>query len=404
MLATSSNVSPLPSQRHLFRLPDDLAYLNCAYMAPMLAAVEEAGIAGIRRRRVPSSIGPDDFFSESDRLRELFARLLGSGAEASRVAIVPAVSYALATVAQNLAPTVTPGQHVVVAHEQFPSNVYCWRRLAQEKGLEVVTVSPPQDPARRAAGWSERLLDAIGPETAIVALPHVHWADGTRFDLVAIGRRAREVGAALVLDVTQSLGALPLPVGDIRPDALVAAGYKWLLGPYGIGMAWYGERFDGGRPLEENWIARRGSRDFSGLVDYEDQHAPGAVRYDVGERSNPVLLPMMLSALEQVLEWTPERIQATTAALTIGGGGGGAGFVERARELGCRIEGPEGRGHHLFGVRLPAGTDRNRLQAELARRQISVSLRGDAVRVAPHVYNRRDEMDALAEALAAAGR
>lgn len=370
-------------------------------MAPLLAAVEDAGIAGIRRRRAPSTIRPDDFFAESDRLRELFARLLGDPRHASRVAIVPAVSYALATVAENLAPTVSAGQRIVLAHEQFPSNVYCWRRIAQEKGLEVVTVAPPEDPARRTAGWSERLVNAIVPETAIVALPHVHWADGTRFDLVAIGERARQVGAALVLDVTQSLGALPLPFEAIRPDALVAAGYKWLLGPYGIGMAWYGERFDGGRPLEENWIARRGSRDFSGLVDYEDHHAPGAVRYDVGERSNPVLLPMMLAALEQVLAWTPEHIQATTAAL-------GGGFVERVRELGCRVDdAPESRGHHLFGVRLPrlpTGTGRDRLQEELERRRISVSLRGDAVRVAPHVYNRTDEMDALAEALATAVR
>jgi selenocysteine lyase/cysteine desulfurase len=395
MLATAHDVSPLPCQRDLFRLPDDLRYLNCAYMAPMLAAVEDAGIAGIRRRRAPSQIGPDDFFSESDTLRQLFARLLGRGAEASRVAIVPSVSYALATVAENLAPIVERGQRIVLAHEQFPSNVYAWRRLADEEGLDVVTLRPPEELDRRAAGWSERLVDAIGPGTAVVALPHVHWADGTRFDLVAIGERARQVGAALVLDVTQSLGALPLPFAEIRPDALVAAGYKWLLGPYGIGMAWYGERFDGGRPLEENWIARRGSRDFSGLVDYEDHHAPGAVRYDVGERSNPVLLPMMIAALEQVLAWTPERIQATTAALTAGG----TGFVERARELGCRVEGPEGRGHHLFGVRLPEGTDRQRLQEELTRRQISVSLRGDAVRVAPHVYNRTDELDALAEAL-----
>ena len=391
---TIAPTEPLTCQRHLFQLPEEATYLNCAYMGPLLRSVEEAGLAGIRRKRLPSGIGPDDFFRESDHLRRLFARLLGLPEESGtrRVAIVPAVSYGLATVAANL--PLEPGQRIVLAHEQFPSNVYIWTRLAAERECEVVTVAPPDVAPGDGRGrlWSERLLEAIGPETGLVALPHVHWADGTRFDLARLGARCRAVGAALVLDATQSLGALPLPMDQVQPDAVVAAGYKWLLGPYGIGCAWLGPRFDGGRPLEENWIARRGSRDFARLVDYADGHAPGMARHDVGERSNPILLPMMITALEQVLAWRPERIQDYTAAL-------GAGFVETARELGCRIEDAAWRGAHLFGVRLPQGTDPERLRAALDRRRISVSLRGDAVRVAPHLYNRTADLDALAEAL-----
>jgi len=124
----------------------------------------------------------------------------------------------------------------------------------------------------------------------------VHWTDGTRFDLVAIGRAARRVGAAFVVDGTQSVGALPFDVREIQPDALVCAGYKWLLGPYAMGAAYFGPRYDAGDPIEENWITRRGSDDFQRLVAYQDEYAPGAIRYDVGERSNFILLPMFIAA------------------------------------------------------------------------------------------------------------
>jgi selenocysteine lyase/cysteine desulfurase len=66
---------------------------------------------------------------------------------------------------------------------------------------------------------------------------HVHWSDGSRFDPAEIGARARAVGAALIIDGTQSVGALPFDVRALFPDALICAGYKWLMGPYGIGLA-----------------------------------------------------------------------------------------------------------------------------------------------------------------------
>ena len=133
---------------------------------------------------------------------------------------------------------------------------------------------------QRARKWNERVLEAIGDDTAIVALCQVHWTDGTLFDLEEVGTRCREVGAALVVDGTQSVGALPFDVGRIRPDALVCAGYKWLMGPYSIGAAYFGPRFDGGTPLEEAWLAREGSDDFPRLVDYTDTYRPGAARYE----------------------------------------------------------------------------------------------------------------------------
>lgn len=373
----------LTCRRAQFSIPGDVHYLNCAYMGPLPLAVQEAGIAGLRRKAVPTGIAPSDFFEDAERARGLFAGLIGAP-DPARVALVPAVSYGAAIVASNLRPR--RGGRVVMLDGQFPSNVYAWRSLADREGLEVVTVKPPAHGPRGDA-WNRALLDAIDERTVLVALPQVHWTDGTRFDLAAAGRAARAHDAVFVVDATQSIGALPFDVAAFGADAVFCAGYKWLLGPYGMGFTWLGPRFDDAAPLEETWIGRGGSEDFRGLVNYREDYQPGAARFDVGERSNFILLPMLVAALELITEWSPARIQAYCARLM-------RPAIDAARELGFDVE-PDGwRSAHLFGLRTPDGLDNTVLQAALAERGVFVSLRGSAVRVSPNVYN--DERDATA--------
>ena len=380
----------LTCQKSRFSLPDDEHYLNCAYMSPLSAAVEAAGIAGVARKRVPSRLSTADFFTEASRARELFARLVNAP-DPSRIAIIPAASYGLAIAARNL--PVAAGQNIVVTHEQFPANVHAWRKVAGTRDVELRTVHPPDAADGRGRGWNTRVLEAIDAGTAIVALGHVHWTDGTKFDLEAIGARAREVGAAPVIDGTQSVGALPFDVAAIQPDALICATYKWLMGPYSLGFAYLGPRFDDGEPLEETWIGRAGSEHFKDLVNYRDDYQPGAVRYDVGERTNFALMPMAIAALEQVLDWQPTRIQDYCASLT-------GDLMARVGALGYRVEDAAYRGAHLFGLRAPAGTDITAIGDRLRQRRVHVSLRGSAIRVSPHVYNDARDVDALVAALA----
>ena len=358
-------------------------------MSPISTAVEAAGVAGVARKRAPSRLTPNDFFTEAARARALFARLVNVG-DASRIAIIPAASYGLAIAARNL--PAARGQNIVVTHEQFPANVHVWRKLASVRGVEMRVVHPPDVVDGRGRGWNSRVLDAIDARTAIVAIGHVHWTDGTRFDLEAIGAQARHVGAALVVDGTQSVGAMPFDVARIQPDALVVATYKWLMGPYSMGFAYLGPRFDGGEPLEETWSGRAGSENFKELVHYRDDYQPGAIRYDVGERTNFALMPMAIAALEQVLEWQPARVQEYCTTLT-------APLFDRVRALGYTVEDAAYRGAHLFGLRAPAGTDIVAIGDTLRARKVHVSLRGSAIRVAPHVYNDARDVDALLAAL-----
>lgn len=380
---------PPACREDAFSLPPERHYLNCAYMSPLARRVEEAGRAGLRRLRDPTRVAPDDFFESSDELRRLFARLVGIE-EWSRVAIVPSVSYGVAVAAGNL--RVESGQNLVLAEGQFPSNVYAWRRLARERELEVRTVGPGPDDGEGAAGrgerWNRRLLRAIDDATAAAALPHVHWTDGTLFDLEAVGHRCREAGAALVIDGTQSVGALPFDVGRIRPDALVCAGYKWLLGPYTIGAAYLGPRFDDAVPLEETWLGREGSEDFGRLVDYEEDYQPGAIRHDMGERSNPITVPMQNAGLRLLLDWGVPRIQEYCRRLT-------EPLAREAEALGLEVEESPWRASHLFGLRLPEEARPAALAEELKDEGVVVSVRGDALRVSPHLYNDERDVEAL---------
>ncbi len=378
----------LESQEHLFSLPADLHYLNCAYMSPLPKPVMEAGIAGLRRKCDPSTIAQEDFFLDCYEIRRRFARLVNIP-DPRTVAIIPSASYGLAIVARNS--PVRGDQNIVTAADQFPSNVYAWRRIAEDTGAELRVVSPPESDDRSAA-WSDSLLEAIDRSTAIVALGHIHWTDGTLIDLERIGAHAREVGAAFIVDGTQSVGALPFDVQELKPDALVCPAYKWLLGPYGIGVAYYGARYADGVPLEETWIGRTGSEDFRRLVDYQDTYRPGAIRYDAGESSNFAHAPMLKTALGMILEWGVEEIQRYCGSLV-------APLAHAVRGRGWTIDEEANRAGHVLGIRMPPTFNTSRLKEALDEHNVSVSLRGDSIRISPHVYNDAEDIDALIAAL-----
>ena len=373
----------IPSQRHLFDIPEHVTYLNCAYLSPLLRHAAAAGERGVRQKLRPWEITAEHFFVGAQSARTLFAQLIN--AKADDIAIVPAASYGIAVAARNL--PLRGDQEIVVLADQFPSNVYAWRERARETGARIVTIERPADGDLSAA-----VVAAIGPRTAIVTLPHCHWTDGALLDLPAIGRQCRAVEAALVLDLSQSLGVLPFDVAEVAPDFITCATYKWLLGPYTLGFLYVHPKRQDGEPLEHSWIGRRGSENFAGLVEYEDVFAPGAQRFDMGERANFHLMPMAIAALEQLLDWGTAEIAATLAERT-------AYIAERAGLLGFEALPTTRRAGHFLGLTYPPGMPPEVLPA-LAHEHIHVSVRGSSMRVTPHVYNDDADADRLLDALA----
>ena len=377
----------LSVQSNKFDLPDNIHYLNGAFMSPQLKSVTEVGIKSVQGKASPFNVTIDDFFNDTEEIRKSYSKLINNS-EPERIVLIPSVSYGMANITNNVD---LKGKEVVVAGEQFPSNVYPWMTATKQQGGKLIIVDPPDTTERRGEKWNELILEAINNNTALVAISQAHWADGTRFDLKALRSRTSEVGALLILDGTQSVGAHPFDLDDIKPDALICAGYKWLLGPYGLGMAYYGAYFDNARPVEENWINRLNSEDFSGLVEYEEKYQPGALRFEMGEHSSFVLVPMLLKALEQLNEWQPERIQAYCQAIA-------EEPLKRLQDAGFWVEEENWRTNHLFGIRhrdMPI----DKIKEVFSAKNVFVSYRGSAIRVAPYVHNTIEDLEAMTDIL-----
>ena len=374
----------IPSQRALFDLPREVTYFNAAYMGPMPKLAAQAGADSYLKKQQPWRFNvQEDFFDTPETFRSQAAKLYGSTPD--DIAIVPAASYGLATAALNLVPD--EGTDILVLDEQFPSNIYVWRTLAQACGAHVKTVTRSNNQS-----WTEALLGAISPQTSIIACPQVHWADGGLLDLPTISEAARIQGAALVLDLTQSLGVLPFDLHAIQPDFAVSACYKWLLGPYTIGALYADLRHQSGEALEENWIVRDRAEDFARLVDYADDYAVGARRFDMGERSGFQLVPAANACLAQILEWGPQQISETLLAKT-------TAIAEAVAPLGLRDATPD-RAPHYLCLSLP-DTAPSDLVTRLGARNIHVSQRGDRLRVTPHLYNDETDIARFVDALKA---
>ena len=376
----------IPNQAHLFDIPDDVTYLNCAYFSPLMQPVREAGMVGINRKAHPWQIYANHFFDESEEARALFAQLIS--ATPDDVALIPAVSYGVAVAARNI--PLQAGDEIIVLGEQFPSNYYTWQEAASQKDARVVTVE-----RHGPGGWTEAVLQHMTDRTAVVTLPHVHWTDGSVIHLQPIAQACRKHGAELVLDLTQSLGAYPFSLQDLDAAFVMCAGYKWLLGPYSTAFMYVNPRYHDARPLEYNWLNRKDSENFAGLVQYNPDFQPGARRFDVGERSNFALLPMVVAALRQILDWGVEEINRTLSEMT-------NKLAAQAEEIGLTVAPPRERSGHLIGLRFPGELPAD-IAKRLAQENVFVSIRGKAIRVAPHVYNSARHVEKLIRVLREAG-
>ena len=373
-----------------FDIPRDICYLNAAYMTPQPRRVVDAAIRGANRRSQPWQITPLDFFDEVESLRAAFARQVGCSAD--NIAIVPSAGYGVSCAANNL-PT-RPGDVILALHDQFPSNYYAWRRQALASGAEFHVVSK-----ENGQRWADALLEAIelrGDAIRIATLEGHHWASAEFVDLATVVPALRDVGARVVLDLTQSIGAYPVDVSRLAPDFMVAAGYKWQFCPYGVAFLYVDEQHFDGVPIEEAWMGRDGAEDFSRLAEFTDSYQPGARRFDVSEKSSFSNIAGALAALQMLAEWGIDTISEALAVTNgrIAGILDGHGFETAVADS---------RAPHFQGARLPA-TDPRKLAARLIESGVYASVRGDHLRVAPHLYTDDEDLARFDDAVGAAVR
>ena len=366
----------LSSQRHLFDIPKDIVYLNTAYMSPLLNSVVRAIDVGTRLKAQPWKLTISNFYDDINKARALFANIVSSSA--SSVAIIPSASYGIETAAKNL--SLSPLKSIVLLENQFPSHVYPWRRLAKKNNGHIKTI-----PANGKEPLTSSILNSIDEKCEIVALPNVLWTTGQIIDLEKVRQKCDLVNAALVLDLTQSAGAMAIDFNKIRPDFAVVANYKWMLGPYSTGFLYVDPKHHNGEPLEEGWVIRKDSRNFSNLIRYTDEYEPGAIRYDMGERANFALLPGVISALEQLNAWGVNNIEHTLKNRNLS-------LVEKLANLGLNVVDSQNRAPHFLSIKLPKNVNPNLLKI-LEEKSIYISERANSLRITPHLWNNDEDFD-----------
>ncbi len=361
----------LPTQRHLFDVPRDIAYFNCAYYSPQLNESRDRLLAGVQAKSHAWTRQAPSFFDDAETLRQLWSRVYGGDVDG--YAVVPAVSYAISTAARAIEPRLRPGDQILVVAEEFPSNVLPWKRTARETGAALLTVPAPAD-----GDWANAIVSALEPRVKVVAVSTCLWTNGARIDLEPVAAACRANGSLLVVDATQTLGAMPFPLETVQPDFLTAASYKWQLGPYGVGLLYVAPRWRDARPLEEGWLSRENAQDFTSLANYSDAYQPGARRFDVGEKGSLNTLPGAIAALEQIEAWGVASIAASLAMIN-------SRIAAHLEQLGFQVPSGKHRCPNMFGAVLPDAY-RGNLVAELKARHIYISQRGNSLRFSPHLW------------------
>lgn len=357
-------------QKALYEIPPDVTYLNCAYLSPQLKAVKEAGYSGVDKKSYPWEIGPEDFFHDCEKSRQLFSQIID--AQADDISLIPSVSYGLETAVKNLLKP-QPSK-IVLLEEQFPSNVYPWRRHVQKHGGEICVV-------KREDGetWTEAILQTLNSGIDVAALPACHWKDGSAVDLETISQECRRLGVHLVVDGSQFIGARTFNLEKIQPDFLVTVAYKWLQGPYGIALMYAAPEHQSGEPLENAWLNRQGSENFANLVSYQEGFQKGARRYDGGQRANFVTIPMLNTALKQILDWGIGNIENYLLELSAP--------LRKQQKLG-----------HISGVQI--GKKAPQLLAKrFQEEKVFISVRGSSLRISPYLCNDKEDIEKFLEIL-----
>ncbi|QHO75054.1 aminotransferase [Bradyrhizobium sp. CCBAU 051011] len=386
-IATAEILQMLPSQRALFEIPRQICYLNAASYSPLPLRTLEAGRAAVLRKGTPWTLEASFASQQNERARLAAARLIN--AEASDIALIPSVSYGVATAAKIL--PIARGTRVIVLENDHSSPVLEWQTRAEAEGFSVETVRQPDD-----GDWTSAVLAAIersgAPPVSLASISSVHWSDGGLIDVEKAGAALRRQGAAFLVDATQSTGVLTTDVKRLDPDFVIFPTYKWLLGPYGRAFLYVAKRHQGGIPLEQTASGRRNVRAENAVYFTDPSYVGDARRYDMGERDYFISMEMASIGMEMMVEWGAPAIEQRLTMLT-------ERIAAGVRGIGVSVPDVRLRSPHILSLAFKGGMPAGLVEG-LASEGVYVAPRLGRMRISPHVYNDETDVDRFVEALA----
>ncbi len=366
---------------------DDVAFLNVAGQGPLPRVSVRAVQVALEWKKFPHQLPDSAYFELPNRIRASVARLIGGRAE--EVALTTGASGGLAAVAAGI--DWKPDDEVLMARGEFPAHCATWIPLDAAHRLKMKIIAP-----RGRFVTADDFLAHIGPRTRLVSASLVRFDDGARLDAARVAAAVHAAGGYLLLDASQCVGAMPVDVAALGADFVVAAGYKWLLSPYGTGFFWArGELIEQMRVGPFYWMAFEGAERFHSLSIGPWKLARGARRWDAPETGNFLNLAAMDASLEFLLRVGVETVWEHNRRLI-------EEMLERLPLDRCALASPPdatARGPYAcVAARRPEKIAA--LYEKLREAKVIVSLREGALRVAPHLFNTARDIDRLLRVLA----
>jgi selenocysteine lyase/cysteine desulfurase len=359
---------------------DGHVWLNCAHQGPLPSSAARAAQEAVSWKQHPYELTQERFRGVPARLRQTLARLIGASPD--DIVLGNSGSYGLHLVANGMA--WREGDEVLVMDTDFPSDILPWLRL-EAYGVVVRRARP-----RGFVFEPDELAALMGSKTRLLCLTWVHSFSGWAIDLEAIGRLCRERGVAFVVNASQAIGARPVDVGAAPVDALVSVGFKWLCGPYGTGFCWLHPAFrEQLEPQKAYWLSMLTADDLKGDVEVRLKAGVGIRAFDIFGTANFFNYVPWNASVEYLLERGVQAIADHDQRLV-------SRFLDRLDRAKYSVSSPLDLPRRSTLV-VFAHVDATRTQAAydaLLRANIHGAMRTGRIRVAPHLYNSTDDIDA----------
>jgi selenocysteine lyase/cysteine desulfurase len=361
---------------------EDATYLNFAAHAAIPRVALDAVQASVAAKMRPHIVDDQSFFSVARSLRQTLATLIG--ASPADIALTTGAGAGLTTIAYAL--KWTAGDEVIIAGGEFPAHYATWKPMESREDIKV-QITHPQGQFIQSGD----LIAAMTPRTRVISVSHVRFDDGSILDASTLAAACKRNGSLLVLDISQSCGAIPLDVRSLGADFIVCAGYKYLLGPFGTGFLWARpEILDSLRPGPYNWLSQD-VENFARLNYADPRPARTLSRWDAAENSSKYNfnLTVMEASTRFVLNATPTLIHDHNQALI-------CYLFERLPD-GVRLASPRQASQRgVFGcIEVGSRSDTESLYQTLRDERFVIALREGKIRVAPHLLNSTHDIDRL---------
>ncbi|HEY3134634.1 MAG TPA: aminotransferase class V-fold PLP-dependent enzyme [Blastocatellia bacterium] len=367
--------------RSLFPVTEKYIYMNHAAVSPLSTRVRDAMNALVDDVMRNGIANYDAWLRTYEQTREAAARLVN--AQPREIAFMRNTSDALSAVANGI--DWREGDNVVTCNVEFPSNIYPWMRLCEERDIRLKLAEE-----RNGRIDPDELLSKVDERTRVVTMSWVQFASGFRSDLARIGKFCRERDIIFVVDAIQALGGLKLDVERDYVDAFAADAHKYLLGPEGATLLYVSDRVIG--RIEPTVVGWTSVKNYEQYVDYKLDYRDGAGRFECGTLNTAGVYGLG-AAIDLFLEIGPEKIEAYLLGLS--------------DYLAGRLT---AKGYDVINSRKPGETSAivtcrherhsaSELYRQLRSKNVITAPRLNRLRISPHFYNTREEVDALIDAL-----